>query len=148
MVTGQFEKLMKQLLPTFYDLSSNISVGKGCICISWAIPDTDHTAKLVPELPTDLIQIIGVISLHIGDKPIYIGTGGGCKTIEAAMLQAIELKNIRAIELLIAVGCNPDVATYNEDNAVVNIVNIRERSTGKSGSRMDHTCFKKGNFVL
>ena len=74
---------------------------------------------------------------------VYDSTGEvpGCEVLEAAMLQAIELKNTRAIELLLAVGCSPEVATYNGDHAVTNVVNIRERSVD-DGSRggVDHMC--------
>ena len=57
------------------------------------------------------------------------------------MLQATELKNTGAIELLLAVGCSPEVATYNGDHAVTNVVNIRERSVDDgSGGSVDHVC--------
>ena len=57
------------------------------------------------------------------------------------MLQAIELKNTRAIELLLAVGCSPEVAAYNGNHAVTNVVNIRERSVDdSSGGGVDHVC--------
>ncbi len=57
------------------------------------------------------------------------------------MLQAIELRNTRAIEILLAVGCSPEVATYNGDHAVTNVVNIRKRSVDDgSGGGVDHVC--------
>ena len=139
---SQFEIIMNEILDTLYPKLSHITVGKGCICVSWAIPD-DHinATKLVPELPLEFVQIIGVISLHIGDTAIYNIGGEGCETIEAAMLQSIELKNTRAIELLLAVGCSPEVAAYHEDNAVTNIVNIYEKLCDGSGSGgVDHVC--------
>ena len=131
----QFVKVANEILGTLYDVMSQISVGKGCICISWVIPDID-TTKLVPDHSVEFVRIIGVISLHIGSDVIYNIEGEGCETIEAAMLQAIELKNTRAIELLLAMGCNPEVATYNGDNAVTTIVNIRENKK----SSVDHVC--------
>ena len=42
----------------------------------------------------------------------------GCEVMEAAMLQAVELKNTRAVELLLAVGCNPEVITYKPNISV------------------------------
>ena len=138
---AQFERMINEILDTLYPQLSYITVGKGCICVSWAVPDRINASKLVPELPLEFVQIIGVISLHIGDTAIYNIGGEGCETIEAAMLQAIELKNTRAIELLLAVGCSPEVATYHEDNAVTNIVNIYEKSSDSSGSGgVDHVC--------
>ena len=138
---AQFELLINEILDTLYPQLSHITVGKGCICVSWAIPCHINASKLVPELPLEFVEIIGVISLHIGDTAIYSIGGEGCETIEAAMLQAIELKNTRAIELLLAVGCSPEVATYHEDNAVTNIVNISKKSSGSIGSGgVDHVC--------
>ena len=131
----QFEKAASKILGTLYDLKSQIRVDEGCICISWVIPDID-TTKLVPDHSLEFIRIIGIISLHIGSDVIYNNEGEGCETIEAAMLQAIELKNTRAIELLLAMGCNPEVATYNGDNAVTTIMNIRESKK----SSVDHVC--------
>ena len=131
----KFEQVARKILYTLYEIMSQIRVTRGCICISWVIPDID-TTKLVPDHSLDLIRIIGVISLHIGSDVIYNNEGEGCETIEAAMLQAIELKNTRAIELLLAMGCNPEVATYNGDNAVTTIVNIRESKK----SSVDHVC--------
>ena len=137
---AQFEKMMNKILDTLYPHLSHITVGEGCICVSWAIPDHINASKLVPELPLEFVQIIGVISLHIGESVIY-NIGEGCETIKAAMLQAIELKNTQAIELLLAVGCSPEIATYHEDNAVANIVNISTKSGDSSGSGgVDHVC--------
>ena len=138
----QFESTMNVILDTLYELLSNITVGTGCICVSWNIPPSvDHT-KLLPKLSLEFLQIIGVISLHIGENVIYHVGEEGCQTLEASMLQAIELKNTRAIELLLAVGCRPEVATYNGGHAVTNVVNIRERSVydGCSGGVVDHVC--------
>ena len=138
---AQFEILINEILDTLYPQLSHITVGKGCICVSWAISDHTNASKLVPELPLEFVQIIGVISLHIGDIAIYNIGGEGCETIEAAMLQAIELKNTRAIELLLTVGCSPEVAAYHEDSAVTKIVNIYEKSSDGSGSGgVDHVC--------
>ena len=138
---AQFEIVINEVLDTLYFHLSHITVGKGCICVSWAIPDHIDARKLLPELPLEFVQIIGVISLHIGDTTIYNIGGEGCETIEAAMLQAIELKNTRAIEILLAVGCSPEVATYHEDNAVTNIVNIYKKPSDSSGSGgVDHVC--------
>ena len=133
----QFELVMNTILDTLYDRVSQVSVGTGCICVSWVVPDI-NTLKLIPELPLELVKIIGIISLHIGDDVIYNIEGEGCEVIEAAMLQAIELKNTQAIELLLAMGCDPEVATYNGDNAVTTIVNIREKSSDESG--LDYVC--------
>ena len=131
----KFEDVLKEVLLVEYRYTSHMTVSKGCICVCWLVPDI-HTNKLITLQPLEFIRIIGVISLHIGSDVIYNNEGEGCETIEAAMLQAIELKNTRAIELLLVMGCNPEVATYNGDNAVTTIVNIRESKK----SSVDHVC--------
>ena len=138
----QFETVIKEILGTkLYTKLSHITVGTGCICVSWIIPPSVDYTKLLPKLSLVFLQIIGVISLHIGDDVIYNVGEEGCQTLEAAMLQATELKNTGAIELLLAVGCSPEVATYNGDHAVTNVVNIRERSVDDgSGGGVDHVC--------
>ena len=137
----QFETVVNTILGTLYEQLSHITVGTGCICVSWIIPPSVDYTKLLPKLSLEFLQIIGVISLHIGDDVIYNVGEEGCQTLEAAMLQATELKNTGAIELLLAVGCSPEVATYNGDHAVTNVVNIRERSVDDgSGGGVDNVC--------
>ena len=140
----KFETAMKKLLGSLYRHLSYLSVVNGCYCISWIISaDVPHASQLLPKHSKELFKIIGVISLQIGEEMVYDSTGEvpGCEVLEAAMLQAIELKNTRAIELLLAVGCSPEVATYNGDHAVTNVVNIRERSVDDgSGGGVDHVC--------
>ncbi len=140
----QFEIMMNAILDELYDELTHVRVVKGSICVIWIIPPSVDYTKLLPKLSPkflQLLQIIGVISLRIGDDVICNVGEEGCQTLEAAMLQAIELKNTQAIELLLAVGCSPEVATYNGDHAVTNVVNIRERSVyDDSGGGVDHVC--------
>ena len=127
---NEFEIMITKILGTrLYTKLYHITVDTGCICVSWIIPPSvNYTKLLIPKLSLEFLQIIGVIYLHIGDDVIYNVGEEGCQTLEAAMLRAIELKNTRAIELLLAVGCSPEVASYNGDHAITNVVNIKERS--------------------
>ena len=132
----QFEKAMTELLGTLYDHVSQISVVRKCLCIEWIIPDID-TTNMIPRHSLEFTRIIGVLSLHIGDDVLYDHTTEkGSEVLDAAMLEAIQLKNTKAIEFFLAMGCNPEVATYNGDNAVTTIVNIRESKK----SSVDHVC--------
>ena len=140
---NHFESAMKMLLGSLYRHLSNLSVDKGCCCISWIIGAGVPGSQLLPEHSKELLKIIGVISLQIGEEMVYDSTGEvpGCEVLEAAMLQAIELKNTQAVKLLLAVGCSPEVATCNGDHVVTNVVNIREKSVDdSSGGGMDHVC--------
>ena len=131
----KFRRVIRRIMSKVYRHGAHIEIDKGSLAISWIVPD-----KLVNksdiQIQDVVFQIIGVLSLHIDDELLYDFPGEGCETIETAMLQAIELKNTRAIELLLVMGCNPEVATYNGDNAVTTIVNIRESKE----SSVDHVC--------
>ena len=125
-VLKKFERMVSEILETLYDRISHIKVDKGCICVSWVIPDID-TSELVQPKPLELIRLIGIVSLHIGDKVVYDIPGEGCEIMDAAMLQAVELKNTRAVEILLAMGCDPEMAMYNEYSTVANILDIGRR---------------------
>ena len=141
-----FESAMRKLLGSLYGHLSCMLVTDGCYCISWIIADDAPVFKLLPKHSKELFKIIGVLSLQIGEEMVYDSTGEipGCEVLEAAMLQAIELKNTQAVELLLAVGCSPEVATYKGDRAVTNMVNIREISvdegSGGGDGAVDHVC--------
>ena len=113
----QFEKVMNEILETLYKLASHISVGKGCICVSWIIPNI-HTTKLIPLHPMEFLNTIGVVSLHVGDVLVYDVPGESPDTLEAAMLQAVHLKNRRAIELLLSVGADPQLLTTSDNDDI------------------------------
>ena len=105
----QFEVAMNEILETLYERLSHITVGKGCICVNWTIPPGVNYRKLLPKKSPEFLQLIGVIYLHIGDDVIYSNQSeAGYDTLEAAMQQAIKLKNTRAIKLLRAVSCSPE----------------------------------------
>ena len=105
----QFEAIMNEILETLYMIGAQITVGKGCICISWTIPANLDTANLVTPQPLQFLKIIGIVSLHVREEVVYDIPGEGCDVLEAAMLQAIELNNTRAIELLSIAGCDPEI---------------------------------------
>ena len=116
----QFENIMNRILKTLYKLGSQISVKEGCICVSWVVPDLDIADLITPQ-PMEFLNTIGVVSLHVGDVLVYDVPGEGPNTLEAAMLQAIHLKNRRAIELLLSVGADPQLLATSEDDEIKNI---------------------------
>ena len=152
----QFEIMVNAVLSTHYDQLSHITmISTGCFCASWIISPSyaDLIKQRIPiKLSPRFLQIIGVISLHIGDDVIYNVGEEGFQTLEPLMLQTVELKNARAIlELfLAAVGYRPEVATHNGDYAVTNLVNIRERSVddGNEGGAVDHMCILEHNEAI
>ena len=124
----RFEEMLRDILQTLYCYTSQMKVEKGCICISWVIPDMD-TSKLISPQPLEFLKIIGVVYLHIGDEVVYSLPEDGCDTLEAAMLQAVELKNTQAIQLLQAVGSdNNDIITKSVDNVVSVVSSVTDNS--------------------
>ena len=113
----KFRKFASDILETLYECVSQIRVEKGCICISWVIPKEKASEPIMPQ-SLEFIRVIGVVSLQVGETVIYDMPSEGCEVMEAAMLQAVELKNTRAMELLLAVGCNPEVITYKPNISV------------------------------
>lgn len=128
----QFEMVVIELFQTLHDLMFHMTVTKGCICVTWYIPCT-QTAKFVTltsSLPPEFLKAIGVISLNVGNQTIHSFEGTGCETIQATMVQAVELRNTRAIELFLRMGCDPVLSTYSDRYTVTNIVNVTEREVG------------------
>ena len=124
----KYEEVLRAILKTTYSYTSQMTVEEGCICIRWIIPDID-TSKLIRPQPLEFLKIIGVVHLHIGDKVVYSLPEDGCDTLEAAMLQAVELKNTQAIELLQAVGSvNNDIITISVDNVVTVVSSVTDSS--------------------
>ena len=124
----KFEKVLRAILKTKYSYTSQLTVEEGCICIRWVIPDMD-TSKLIQPQPLEFLKIIGVVYLHIGDEVVYSLPEDGCDTLEAAMLQAVELKNTQAIQLLQAVGSdNNDIITKSVDNVVTVVSSVTDSS--------------------
>ena len=123
----KFERLANLIFQNLYDCTAQIRIEDGCICVSWVIPDID-TSILVTVSP-DLLKAVGVISLKIGDKVLYKGPNEGCHILESTFIQAVELGNVRAVELLLAVGCDSNIHTHTGELAITSAMKLRDRLT-------------------
>ena len=121
---NKFERLAKLIFQNLYDCAAQIRIEDGCICVSWVIPDID-TSVLVTVSP-DLLKVVGVISLKIDDKVLYEGPNEGCHILESAFLQAVELGNVRAVELLLAVGCDTSLHMPTGELAIASAMKLRD----------------------
>ena len=123
----QFETVAGEVLHTLYDVTSQIRVNKGCICISGVIPEHIDVTKLVsassPE-ESEFAKDIGVSLLHI-DTPSRIARSrpieiykfemiGKSPTFEEALSQC---KSPRARERLEIIG----ECSYNTSNKYCNL---------------------------
>ena len=123
---NQFETAMHKLFPKLYQCKSQLCVRRGCFIFSWTIPSTSEAT--VPQYSHEFLKLIGVLSLQVGDDVLYDLTNEtGCDVLEAAMIQAFKLRNVQAIEFLVLMGCNPEVATYSGDNTFMNVEPISEK---------------------
>ncbi len=102
---GKFLNFVKNFLLTTLEYQcSHMTIGKGCICVKWNIPKMDSSDKIT-LLPLEFVTLVGIISLHFGEREIYnVPDEEGYDTLEAAMLKAIELNNRLAISVLRDIG--------------------------------------------
>ena len=135
----KFDRLANLIFENLYDCAAHIRIKDGCICISWVIPDID-TSVLVTVSP-DVLKVVGVISLKIDDKVLYEGPNEGCHMLESAFLQAVELGNVRAVELLLAVGCDTNIHTYTGELAITSAVQLK----GSKGFGVFHLACLNGH---
>ena len=122
---NKFERLAMLIFQNLYDCATQIRIEDGCICVSWVIPDID--TSILVTVSSDLLKVVGVISLEIEDKVLYEGPNEGCHILESAFLQAVELRNIRAVELLLAVGCDTNILTHTGELAITSAMKLRDR---------------------
>ena len=103
---SKFERLAELIFENLYECAAQIRVEDGgCICVSWVIPDID--TGVLDMVSPDLLKVLGVISLKIDDRVIYERPNEGCRILESAFLQAVEVGNIRAVELLLTISTHP-----------------------------------------
>ena len=122
-ILKKFERLAQFIFDNLYDCAAQIRIEDGCICVSWIIPDID-ASELVTVSP-DLLKVVGVISLKIDDKVLYDEPHEGCHILESAFLQAVEVENVRAVELLLAVGCDSNMYTPTGEVAITSALKLR-----------------------
>ena len=118
----KFEKLAKLIFQNLYDCAAQIRIEDGCICVSWVIPDID--TSILDTVSPDLLKVMGVIFLKIDNKVLYEGPNEGCHILESAFLQAVELGNVRAVELLLAVGCDTNIHTHTGELAITSAMKL------------------------
>ena len=128
----KFEKVVNAVFNDLYHRAAQIRVDEGCICVSWVIPDID-TSTVVSMIDESrcFLRAIGVISLTIDNEVLYEGPNAGCNILESAFLQALELRNIDAVELFMEVGCDPNLQTYTKETAITTAAKISD-SEGKT----------------
>ena len=120
----KFERLARLIFENLYACAAQIRIEDGCICVSWVIPDID--TSVLDTVSPDLLKVVGVISLKIDDKVLYEGPNEGCHILESAFLQAVELGNVIAVELLLAVGCETSLHMPTGELAINSAMKLRD----------------------
>ena len=123
----KFERVAKVVFIESYKLHVQIRVVDGCICVSWTVPDVYKcTGALLND--KNVMRTLGIISLKIGDSIIYECLDEGCSVLESAFLQAFELEDIKAMELLLAVGCDTNTQTYTGEVAITLALKMKDKN--------------------
>ena len=120
----RFERLAKVVFEETYQHLVQIRVTRGCVCASWIIPKSIH---VIPK-SHNFMRTLGIISLKIGDSIIYECFDEGCSVLESAFLQAFELQDIRAMELLLAVGCDANTQTFAGELAITAAMKLKDKN--------------------
>ena len=125
--TQRFERVANVLFLKSYKLHVQIRVVDGCMCVSWIVPDLYKcTGALLND--KNWMRTLGIISLKIGDTIIYECLDEGCSILESGFLQALELEDIRAMELLLAMGCYTNTQTYTGEVAITSAIKMKDKN--------------------
>ena len=123
----RFERFAKVVFLESYNFHVQIRVVDGCICVSWIVLDIYTCTNVIPfHKSHNILKTLGIISLKIGDRIIYECLDEGCSILESAFLQAFELEDTSAMELLLAVGCDTNTQTYNGEVAIISAMKMRD----------------------
>ena len=123
----RFERIAKVVFLESYKLHVQIRVVDGCMCVSWIPPDVYKcTGALLND--KNWMRTLGIISLKIGDSIIYECLDEGCNVLESAFLKAFELEDIRAMKLLLAVGCDTNTQTYTGEMAITASMKMKDKN--------------------
>ena len=123
----RFERFARVIFLESYKLHVQIRVVDGCMCVSWIVPDVYKCTDVLLN-DKNLMRTLGIILLKIGDSIIYECLDEGCSILESAFLQAFELEDIRAMELLLAVGCDTNTQTYTGEVAITSAMKMKDKN--------------------
>ena len=123
----RFERIARVVFLESYKLHVQIRVVDGCICVSWIVPDVYKCTDVLLN-DKNWMRTLGIISLKIGDSIIYEYLDEGCSVLESAFLQAFELQDISAMELLLAVGCDTNTQTYTGEVAITSAMEMKDKN--------------------
>ena len=130
----QFKHLISVM---FYEkYLTHMTVTEGCLCVTWTITDT--TSAIVTEwaYDTEFMKAIGVLYLIVEETIIYELETPEQEdisiTLDKALLKVLESGpaiSISAVELLLAVGSDPNLLLSSGDTAISRAAKIFNSST-------------------
>ena len=123
----RFERFARVIFLESYKLHVQIRVVNGCMCVSWIVPDVYRcTDALLND--KNVMRTLGIISLKIADSIMYECLDEGCSVLESAFLQALELEDIKAMELFLAIGCDTNTQTYTGEVAITSAMKMKDKN--------------------
>ena len=127
-------KLFKHLQEIIFERKylSQMTVNEGCLCVMWTTTNTTSAIVKNKAYDTEFMMAIGVLHLTVGDTVIYkTQQQDTSMTLDEAMIKTLESSGpISAVELLLAVGANPNQQLPSGDTAIITATN----DTNPSGS--------------
>ena len=122
----QFKHLQEMIFERKY--LSQMTVNEGCLCVMWTTTNTTSTIVKNKAYNTEFMMAIGVLHLTVGDTIIYkTQQQDTSMTLDEAMIKTLESGPISAVELLLAVGANPNQQLPSGDTVISRAVKITDQ---------------------
>ena len=122
----QFKHLQEMIFERKY--LSQMRVNEGCLCITWTTTNTTSAIVKNKAYDTEFMMAIGVLHLTMGDTVIYkTQQQDTSMTLDEAMIKTVESGPISAVELLLAVGANPNQQLHSGDTVISRAAKITDQ---------------------
>ena len=122
----QFKHLQEMIFESKY--LSQMTVNEGCLCVTWTTTNTTSAIVKSKAYDTEFMMAIGVLHLTVGDTVIYkTQQQDTSMTLDEAMIKTLESGPISAVELLLAVGANPNQQLPSGDTVISRAAKITDQ---------------------
>ncbi len=103
-VIEKFERLAKSVFEELHNRAVLIRVEQGCICVTWMISEK-CSPEMVKKLPMTIgfLRELGIMSISF-NYTLYQLSHFGCSNLISAIVQAIQEKKIKILEIYLAVS--------------------------------------------
>ena len=122
----QFKILKDMIFESKY--LSQMTVNEGCLCVTWTTTNTTSAIVKNKAYDTEFMMAIGVLHVTVGNTVIYkTQQQDTSMTLDEAMIKTLESGPISAVELLLAVGANPNQQLPSGDTVISRAAKITDQ---------------------